>query len=221
MFQIFEFDEVTSTNDYLKQYYAQYANGSVILAHKQTMGRGRFLRTWIAGEDLTFSILFQSSHFHQLIAPLAIIKALASFQIEASIKWPNDILVQGKKVSGILVETIYEGQDPMCHIVGIGINLSEKKDLGQKAGYVPIEKEQLLASVLREYEQILQFSTQELLDQYQEVSYLTGRKIVVDDIIWEVLGVEEHGYLKVVHEQTVRLLKSEEITLQAIYKESI
>lgn len=221
MFQVAAFDELESTNDHLKQYYAQYASQSVILAHRQTKGRGRFLRTWESGQDLMFSILFREACPHHLIAPLAVIKALSFYSITAAIKWPNDILVNDKKVCGILIEKLYEGNDEVCTIVGIGVNLSEKAALRDKAGFLSLDNMGLLTQILQEYTQLMCQGMPELLSWYQEVSYLTGRKIRIDDIIWEVQGIDEHGYLMVAHGQTQRTLKSEEITLEAIYKESL
>ena len=72
MFTIYAFDEVSSTNDVLKQQYHIYQDHSVILAHKQTKGRGRFDRVWESQEDLTFSILLKNNYPNELIAPLSV-----------------------------------------------------------------------------------------------------------------------------------------------------
>lgn len=217
MFTIYAFDEVTSTNDVLKQQYQHYPDHSVILAHKQTKGRGRFARVWESQDDLTFSILLKKEYPNDLIAPLAIIDALKQYDVHASIKWPNDILIHGKKICGILIERIYEGNTQVATIIGIGINLSKKSDTLSKAGYLSLPKEDLLQKILIQYDQLLSAKASYLISAISKNSYLSGRTILLDGIIWKVDGIEEHGYLRVHHKETTRLLKSEEVTLEAIY----
>ena len=148
-YQLQRFDKLDSTNDWLKRNYASQMDGSVILAKQQTKGRGRFERTWESNEDLTFSILYKQAFPYPIIFPLALVKALESFGMQAMIKWPNDILLNGKKVCGILIETVYEGSQKAAMIVGIGINVTQKKgELADKAGYVAVDKEELLQAVL-------------------------------------------------------------------------
>lgn len=217
MFSIIFFDELASTNDHLKKYYREYPPYTVILTEIQTHGRGRFDRVWESKQDLLFSILFHPSHPHVLLAPLAVVKALEKHGITASIKWPNDIMVDGKKVCGILVETIYEGNKAVADIVGIGVNLSEKSKLLTKAGFLTLSKEILLQDILACYTQDLSKDKEALLEDIKSVSYLDGKSILLDGIIWKVDGIEAHGYLCVHHKNQQRVLKSEEITLEAIY----
>lgn len=217
MFTIYAFDEVTSTNDVLKQQYQTYEDHSVILAHKQTKGRGRFARVWESDDDLTFSILLKKEYPNDLIAPLSIIYALKQYGIEASIKWPNDILLNGKKLCGILIESIYEGNEKVASIIGIGINLSKKPTSLTKAAYLSLPKDELLQKILIQYDQLLSAKASYLISAISQNSYLSGRTILLDGIIWKVDGIEEHGYLRVHHKETTRLLKSEEVTLEAVY----
>lgn len=217
MFSIISFDELTSTNDHLKKHYLTYPPFTVIVTEKQTHGRGRFDRVWESKQDLLFSILFHPSDPHVLLAPLAVVKALKIHGISASIKWPNDIMVDDKKVCGILVETIYEGNKAVADIVGIGVNLSEKSKLLTKACFLTLSKNILLQDILTCYTQDLSKDKEALLEDIKSVSYLDGKSILLDDIIWEVDGIEAHGYLCVHHENQQRVLKSEEITLEAIY----
>ena len=218
MFTIYAFDEVSSTNDVLKQQYHIYQDHSVILAHKQTKGRGRFDRVWESQEDLTFSILLKNNYPNELIAPLSIVFALKQYGIQTSVKWPNDILIHGKKLCGILIESIYEGNEKVATVIGIGINLSKKDNLLTKADYVSLPKEELLQKILIQYDQLMMAKSSFLLSSISQYSYLSGRSILLDGIIWKVDGIEEHGYLRVHHQDTIRLLKSEEITLEAIYE---
>ena len=219
-YQLQRFDKLDSTNDWLKRNYASQMDGSVILAKQQTKGRGRFERTWESNEDLTFSILYKQAFPYPIIFPLALVKALESFGMQAMIKWPNDILLNGKKVCGILIETVYEGSQKAAMIVGIGINVTQKKgELADKAGYVAVDKEELLQVVLTQCERCRQLPLETLLQTYQNYHVLKGRKIWLDHVLWEVKEVTSEGGLRICTAQTTRILCSEEISLSNIYKE--
>lgn len=119
---------VTSTNDEVKVFAESGAvDGLVILAERQTAGRGRRGAAWVspAGDSLAFSILVRMTEPKvlwprlALAAGLAVAEALESLDVLAGVKWPNDVWVGGKKVAGILVET---GAD--YAIVGIGLNVN-------------------------------------------------------------------------------------------------
>ncbi len=104
-----------------------------VVAEQQTAGRGRFERSWISpkGNLYTTLVLFLedlqlASHSGQ-IAALACIDGLKKLSIDAQIKWPNDLLLNGKKVGGILAETTsFKGQYAL--MIGIGINISTPKE---------------------------------------------------------------------------------------------
>lgn len=120
-------DSVASTNDELQQLAKDGApHGWVLLADEQTSGRGRRGNSWCAPgrENLTFSILLRPNEAKVLWSRLALASGLAlaesleNFGLQAGIKWPNDIWLNGLKVAGILVEA---GAD--FAIVGIGLNV--------------------------------------------------------------------------------------------------
>lgn len=224
MFRVFTFDELPSTNDYLKHHASEYLHSDVIWAKKQTNGRGRFTRQWISGEDLTCSILFRKSEYaHTLLAPLAVVFALSTLGIETQIKWPNDILYKGKKCCGILVESIFEGNTFGYDIVGIGINVNNEfaTDLIDKAIALPIsiDIESLLYQLIRSYAMVLRMDQESILRQYRKYSYLIGKKITYRDELWDVLDFKEHGELNIGKDGVVKTLLSEEISLASIYKD--
>lgn len=224
MFQVFPFEELPSTNDYLKHHASEYLHSDVIWAKRQTQGRGRFTRQWVSGKDLTFSLLFRKNEYtHTLLAPLAVVFALSSLGIETQIKWPNDILYKGKKCCGILVESIFEGNTFGYDIVGIGINLSNGfgDELAQKAIALPlhIDCEELLYQVLRMYAMVLRMDQDSIHRQYRKYSYLIGKKITYKEELWDVMDIGEYGELIIKKEDKVKTLRSEEITLDAIYQE--
>lgn len=217
-FQIQIFDEVPSTNDYAKDHIHSLVDRSVIVAKRQTKGRGRFDRVWISGEDLTFTILFKEAEAHSLLAPIAIVEALRLQEMDACIKWPNDILINGKKIAGILIEKVYEGNTRVGDLVGIGVNLTTpSQNLQEKATCIEASPTVLLAQILDCYMQLLTFDTKHILQLYRSYNYLQGRKIILDNVLWEVENITMEGYLCLRDGNKQRILKSEEISLEHIY----
>jgi BirA family biotin operon repressor/biotin-[acetyl-CoA-carboxylase] ligase len=131
---ILNFNELPSTNDYLKENASFFNEGTVVWTKNQTSGRGQQGNKWIseADKNLTFSILLLP-HFLQvnkqfylsMVTALAVTDFLKKFDVEAQIKWPNDILVNKKKISGILIENTLKGNSINCSIVGVGININQ------------------------------------------------------------------------------------------------
>ena len=114
----------------------------MVIARKQTSGRGRFLRKWHSPEGgLWFSILIKNiacmekiwNYYSGLL--YAEVKFLKKFGIKATLKWPNDVLVKGKKISGILLESISRSSNFEVVIIGCGINLHNEipEELSDKA----------------------------------------------------------------------------------------
>ena len=107
------------------------SEGIVVIAEDQTDGRGRFDRRWISpvGLNLAFSVLFRPeiSHlpFINMAAALSVCDAVRDLTgLSPEIKWPNDVRINGKKLSGILVETEVEGAEVVHAVVGIGLNVN-------------------------------------------------------------------------------------------------
>ena len=127
-------DTVSSTNDLGSDLAKQGAPDlSLIVANQQTKGRGRTGRAWFTPPDsaLAFSLLMKPTYsiMNENLSLLSGLGALAvcesldnMYNLQTEIKWPNDVLIGGKKVCGVLVETIWLGNDLEAVILGIGIN---------------------------------------------------------------------------------------------------
>lgn len=133
------YDSVESTNDEARRLIRDLDNLSVIAARCQTAGRGQGDHKWhsLPGENLTFSVVLKFGE--RGLAPLAARDALLITEtvtlalrlyleekgITVRIKWPNDIYTGDRKICGILIENILQGQDVASSIVGIGLNLNQ------------------------------------------------------------------------------------------------
>ena len=129
-------DQLASTNTHLLQSLSKgerLASGFIIAAREQTAGRGRYQREWIAqvNENLTFSfLLITRVAFSQLTSlPIAIAlgvsDALKTYGISTQTKWPNDVLIDGAKICGMLLERSDQKQsDGTAIVVGIGLNVN-------------------------------------------------------------------------------------------------
>lgn len=144
--QVRAFDSIGSTNDEAKSWAADgAADGCLVIADRQTQGRGRFGRRWITlpGASLAFSLILRPDPAEMnhagLFSPLgalAISQALEqAYKLDARVKWPNDVLLHDaaiqhpqatdwRKAAGILVEAVWTGEQLQALIIGIGINVA-------------------------------------------------------------------------------------------------
>lgn len=142
--RIINFANLESTHTHLLQHSQRYHPFTCIVAEKQTSGYGKYGRVWhaVPEKDLTFSLLVPLHNIAEKfwnavtqVTALAITKTLEHLKIPACIKWPNDVLVRGKKICGILCTThrrIYYSRtshekEPML-IIGIGLNVNSTEE---------------------------------------------------------------------------------------------
>jgi len=123
--------QISSTNDAALTWLRDGGiTGSLVIADHQTHGRGRLGRSWFSqpGSALTFSLLLHPQPRHlariAMIGALAVGDALLEIGVMTSLKWPNDVLLKGRKVCGILSEAAWEGSRLSGVALGIGINIS-------------------------------------------------------------------------------------------------
>ncbi|MBW8011371.1 MAG: biotin--[acetyl-CoA-carboxylase] ligase [Chloroflexi bacterium] len=129
-------ESVGSTNDIAANWVVEKAkNLSLVVANEQTEGRGRSGRAWFTppGSALAFSVIIHidGNHSPKMVGRMPGLGALAvcealeeSLKLKPAIKWPNDVLLDGKKVSGVLVEAQWLGESLEALIIGIGINIA-------------------------------------------------------------------------------------------------
>jgi len=122
--------EVDSTNEFLKRNYKSFHDGAVVVAIKQSAGKGRMGRNWYSPEGgLWYSVLFKPKihinlHVYTKIFSIAIVEVLRKLKVKAYIKWPNDIYYDGKKICGILSEAVSVNDRVVAIVVGVGLNVN-------------------------------------------------------------------------------------------------
>lgn len=232
---------VESTNDWLKNQLERGAieNNLLIFTQNQTKGRGQFKRQWHmdAGLDLAFSFFIE--HFdstknflpaiHSMTVCLALHHTFDSFGIHTLIKWPNDLLAKGKKISGILLESIVVDKK-MFIINGIGINLNSSRS-NNVTGYSSIsmkdiiQKEISAEDFLDSFEESFKYfyaiqlsgNHAEILSDYEKNMYKIGETVPLLDlknnrvVHSKIKCVDAHGRLIVEHENTTMSYHNGEI----------
>jgi len=131
--RILYYDSVTSTNDIAKQNALNRSvEGTVVISQEQTAGKGRLNRTWRTPKGtLALSIILYPKTDHLplliMIASVAVVRSIKKLTgLTAEIKWPNDVLIKGKKVCGILIENKLKGDNVEYSVIGIGLNVNLK-----------------------------------------------------------------------------------------------
>jgi BirA family biotin operon repressor/biotin-[acetyl-CoA-carboxylase] ligase len=161
------FDSIGSTNDEALAWAAAGAKDfSLVVADEQTQGRGRLERKWFTpkGSAIAMSLILRPSapmrpHLSRTVglAALSVSDACLTLGLSPRIKWPNDILLDGKKVAGILVETVWSGDEADSLVIGMGINVSKLSlPPGESLQFPATSLEDLLGSAPNREEIIFQ-----------------------------------------------------------------
>jgi BirA family biotin operon repressor/biotin-[acetyl-CoA-carboxylase] ligase len=199
------FKETNSTNAVAKNLAATGApEGLVVVAEVQTEGRGRAGHKWDSpAGGLWFSVLLRptfspaSAPAISLLAGVAVAKALRDLHfINAMVKWPNDVLVDGKKLCGILCEASLQGDKIEYVVVGVGMDVNnDASKLALEAGAIPptsvrdalgkeVDLPQLLAYVLLEMEKLYHRSKVgfgPIIDEWTALSDTIGKHVEISD----------------------------------------
>jgi BirA family transcriptional regulator, biotin operon repressor / biotin---[acetyl-CoA-carboxylase] ligase len=220
------FHELDSTQDYADSLpYNDSLHGTIVIARKQNLGKGRIGRTWISPEGgLWMSIIFMPDFsvdniiFTQFIGALAVAEAIhENTKINCRLKWPNDILINGKKVCGILVDVDIENENKRI-VMGIGLNAniesssinnyltndslkatSLKEEYGNDIDLIFLIKS-ILERMEYYYDNFLSSGKAiEIINRWKEKSDIFGKKAIVYDgtqkVVGEVIDIDQNGAL--------------------------
>lgn len=205
--------------------------GLVLGADVQTAGRGRRGRPWTSGphDSLTFSVLLRPAvaPIDGALLPLVVAVAVAeTFAPHAQIIWPNDIVVDGRKVCGILCESSLDEGGIAWAVVGIGVNVHAAPPLdgsrwqaGAIGELLGMNRPQLLAAILaslaRRYREWVENGPDGIVARYREMDGLAGRQVSVEtadgDLTATAEGIDTLGRLVVRTGDTTRALGSGEV----------
>jgi len=220
------FDEIDSTNNYAKRIaYDGCKEGTVIVADCQTAGRGRLGRSWLssAGKGIWMSVILkpriapEDVQIITLAASVAVCRAIAAVTgIHAEIKWPNDVVLDGKKLCGILTEMNTEIEQVNFLVLGIGINVNHGeedfpddirniatslkaftrigyKDAGDKGEERVFSRSSIIRRILLEledvYGKINSGLTDEIIEEWKNYSATLGRTVRITGRNCEYTGV--------------------------------
>lgn len=212
-------DETGSTNADLLATLDLLPSATLLAAEVQTAGRGRAGRQWYSarGEALTFSLAWkfrlpvQSLVGLPLAVGVVIAEVLSQFGVDARLKWPNDVLRDGQKLAGILIETASSGRNDVWAVVGIGINIGVSERLGAQIGRTyanmpaaAIDRNSLLAALLdglaEAFPQFEEFGFKAFITRWNALDAYAGQMVRIDDggrVLYEglIAGVDEIGRL--------------------------
>ena len=217
---VLHFETIDSTNDYAKKIGNELRDGSVIISEEQTKGKGRLGRVWEskAGEGLWMSIIIKpniianKAPFITLIAGASIVKALNILGVDAKIKWPNDITINNKKISGILTELSAEIERVNYIVVGIGMNVKDtdfEEELQDKATSLykenyNVSRIDIVKEILCQFEKLYldyieKDDKKEVLDICRQYSAIINKEIYVikndQKELVDCIGINEEGNL--------------------------
>lgn len=191
-YKIIKKQEVTSTNTVLKEMAKNGAvHGTVLIADSQSGGRGRMGRSFYSPENtgIYMSVLLRKDFGDNptlitTLAAVAVMKAIEKVTSEKPrVKWVNDVLLNGKKVCGILSEGSFSGKNIEYMIVGIGVNVDTAvfpEEIRDIAGSVNCEKQMLIDEILTCFSKEFEcFENRKYLDFYRERCISVGKNIKI------------------------------------------
>lgn len=204
---------VSSTQDVLRTW-SEATVGAVVLAERQTRGRGRFGRVWESPPgNLYFSVLLENSA--DPLLPLRAGLALLAAAGVGKLKWPNDLLApDGRKLAGILVEA--EG-DRVFLGVGINVNVAPLPNSAALKEFSQVNRAQILAEFLWALERWLEEKKEAVLYAWSEQNVTLGRRILVrtgqEILEGEAIGLGERGELLIRTKKGVHAVYAGDVTL--------
>lgn len=224
-------EETKSTNAYAKSNIESLKDRDVVYTDVQTNGRGRLGRTWkyLGTDNIYMSIILKpSDKFHDIYSNLTqylsvvLSQILEEHGLEPQIKWPNDVLINGKKISGILCETVMQGHDFKGLVLGIGINLNATTDelsaIEKPTTSLNIELNRtvdkkefiqiLLDKFFLDYDEFLGRGFILIKDYYIEHASFLNKKISIN-----ILNNVKHGFAKGVTNYGALIFDNEIITI--------
>jgi BirA family biotin operon repressor/biotin-[acetyl-CoA-carboxylase] ligase len=217
------FESLGSTNDEALAWATGGAKDmSLVVADEQTMGRGRYDRPWFTppGTALAFSLIIhpmlnERPHLSRLVglAALSIARTMQTRGLYPEIKWPNDVLLNRRKVAGVLIELVWSGEDVENVVIGVGINITKRSvpstdilrfpaiSLEDMLGQT-VDRVEILHDILDSFISLRpKLGSKELIAEWEKLLAYQGRQVQVEmgagqTITGKIAGLEEDGSLR-------------------------
>ena len=219
---LYKFDELDSTNDYLRRNHKSYEEFDVISARVQTHGKARRQNDWISMDGMALFSFFLKERDNweiedylklPLIAGLAVIKGLRKIEnLEYKFKWTNDVYVENMKLCGILMEKTED-----VYITGIGININNMLPENLKSKAISLtqiknkkyELDEVIKNIVSEFQTLCETLEngfwKDILKEINQINYLKGKKIELklgNEVISGVAqNIDENGELEILIEK--------------------
>ena len=219
---LYKFDELDSTNDYLRRNHKSYEEFDVISARVQTHGKARRQNDWISMDGMALFSFFLKERDNwkiedylklPLIAGLAVIKGLRKIEnLEYKFKWTNDVYVENMKLCGILMEKTED-----VYITGIGININNMLPENLKSKAISLtqirnkkyEIDEVIKNIVLEFQTLCENLEngfwKDILKEINQLNYLKGKKIELklgNEVISGVAqNIDENGELEILIEK--------------------
>jgi len=222
--KLFVFDSIDSTNTCAKTLAdAGMEDGAVVFAEHQTAGKGRNGRAWISepGKNLLFSVILRPKlpkeqavflTFYSAVSVAQAVESVVGKPIEC--KWPNDVLLNGKKFCGILLETSFQETSLAYSVVGIGINLNQREfgaEMSNRVTSLSLEQgegfdrkqmfQRIVLQLDRFYTDVLAGDFKEIMKTWNSKCTMFGRPVTVerahDRLSGKAVGLSSDGGLMI------------------------
>ena len=217
------FDSIGSTNNEALAWATGGAEDlSLVIAEEQTAGRGRLDRKWFTpkGTALAFSLILRPTaeekpHLSRTVglAALAVADTLRTRGLISQIKWPNDVLLNGRKVAGILVESVWSGEEVDALVIGIGVNVLKDAVPSAELLFFPatsleeslgslVERERILHDILAGIIALRShLSSDSFIASWEKALAFRGERVQVEQgdgsiLMGKLLGLEPDGSLR-------------------------
>jgi len=237
------YELISSTNDWGLQQCAALENlPAVCLAEAQQQGRGRRGREWVSpgSGNIYLSLAWSFPLPVAQLAPLslaigvALVRALQSYGVAAQLKWPNDVMVGGRKIAGVLIESRVSAANATQAVIGLGLNYAMNDEDGQAIsqawtdflreynGAEPAERNSLVARVLGSMllvcEEFSQHGFVAFRQEWCGYDMCRGRTVELSDagqiLTGKALGVDENGAVMVRIDGSTRIFHSADIAIR-------
>ena len=218
-YKLISFDKIPSTQDYAHDLIAngKASDKTVVVAQAQSAGRGRYKRTWVSHHgnlyaSFIYKVYERDPKLSYAVA-VAIAETLISFGLTPQIKWPNDVLIDGKKISGVLIEYARN-----FVIVGIGINIKtcptvKEYKTTKVEDYADATVEQVLSVLMKKLDKWRGADFSIVRERWMELAICINKMIKYQGKDAELIGLNEDGALVLRFDTRYVLTYGDEISI--------